>query len=1499
MLPFHSLVAAWFERRFAAPTPAQAAAWPAIASGRDVLVAAPTGSGKTLCAFLSAIDQLAREAATTGLPSETRVLYVSPLKALSVDIELNLARPLAEIGALFGAEGQGPVEITTAVRTGDTSARDRTRTTARPPHVFVTTPESLYVLLTSEGGRAQLRTVRTIIVDEIHALVSDKRGAHLALSLERLDALVTGGGGARPQRIGLSATQKPIEEVARFLVGAGRELPVVVDEGHQRPLDLSLWVPGAPLEAVLSSDSWLEIYDELARLIGEHKTTLVFTNTRRMAERITRFLAERLGEDAVTSHHGSLSRELRHDAEQRLKSGKLRALVATASLELGIDVGDVDLVCQIGSPKRIATLLQRVGRSGHHVGGTPKGRIFPTTRDDLVECVALVDCVRRGELDRVTVPSGPLDILAQQVVASLVPEDLLADDLYERVRRAHPYRDLSRDAFDGVVRMLRDGFSTERGRRAAFVHEDTTTGRLHARRGARLAAMQNGGAIPDTFDYEVLLQPSDTRVGSVHEDFAIESSQGDIFQLGNTSYQILKVDPGVLRVADAKGQPPTIPFWIGEAPGRSRELSEAVSRLRQLVVDRAISEGDRGSACEEGAARGGSVGAGPSKEFARTWANELGVPAAATEQVVDYLLATKVALGLIPTQSQLVVERFFDLQGGMHLVFHAPYGVRFNRAFGLALRKRFCRSFNVELQAAAGEDALVLSLGPTHSFPLEEVFSFLGARSARDVLVQALLDAPLFQTRFRWNASRSLSILRRRGARKVPPRFQRMDADDLLALCFPDQVACLENIAGDREIPNHPLVTQTIEDSLHEAMDVELLLDVLARIEAGSLTCHARDVTEPSPLAHEILTARPYAFLDDAPLEERRTQAVLLRRFSSAESASDLGRLDPEAIERVVEESWPDPRDPDELHDALGVYVALTECEGLELEARAGRELFASLLAAGRAERIETEGGALWTAREHAPLVAARAVDDDALVEVVRGRLELLGPTTEGEIARALGIEPSRARQGLLLLEARGFVLRGRYRPGAVDGGREEWCERRLLARIHRLTLARLRREIEPVSVATYVDFLGRFQSAAPGAERRGAQGTLAVIEQLAGYPVAARAWEESILPRRVRGFVSAELDQLCFDGLVTWRAVPRETSGPIATTPVWLLPRDADEPWITLRSRLDRQPTGELGRGLYVRGSTVNQPTNSAAVGDAAAVLGGGALGADALRVRAALERGGATFFADLGRAAGLLPTQVEGALRELVARGLVTSDGFSGLRRLITPSSQQNRRPAHRRSVGAPPSLLGSGARREGPSGRFSLVRPGLVGADELLPSDVRPDELGERVERSDEERLIAVAWQLLRRWGIVLRRVLEREHDVPPWRQLVRVYHRLEARGEIRGGRFVSGLSGEQFALPEAVAELRRARREGPVAEPIVLSAVDPLNLAGILTPDARVTSAPQNRVVLWGGEYVASVEGRNWSVLSAGTERDLSPLAPLLRGIVVPGPVVGVVPGDSHL
>ncbi len=1398
---FHPAVAGWFSRSFPAPTPAQAAAWPLIRVGRSTLVAAPTGSGKTLTAFLAAIDGLVQQGlAEGGLADATRVLYVSPLKALSNDIHINLEEPLAGITAELARLGLPALEIRTAVRTGDTPQAERNAMRKRVPHILVTTPESLYVLLGSASGREMLADVQSVIVDEIHAIAGNKRGSHLALSLERLEALCN-----RPLvRVGLSATQKPIDAVARFLVGVERPCEIV-DIGHGRARDLALEVPPVPLEAVMSNDAWALVYDRLAALAGEHRTTLVFVNTRRMAERTTRHLAERLGAEVVAAHHGSLAREQRLSAEQKLKRGELRVLVATASLELGIDIGDVELVCQLGSPRSISAFLQRVGRAGHQVAGVSKGRLFPSSRDDLIECAALLDAVRRGELDTLKIPHAPLDVLAQQIVAEVACREWEEEALLQLFRRAMPYAAVDDATFQALLRMLAEGYTTRHGTRGAYLHRDLATRSLRGRRGGRLTALTSGGTIADNADYAVLLEPQGLNIGTVNEDFAVESLAGDVFQLGNTSYRILKIESGRVRVEDAQGMPPSIPFWLGEAPGRSDELSFAVARLRD-EIDRRLAEG----------AAVGRVDLSPAIDWLT---GTLGLAETAARQIVEYLARARSALGALPTQQRLVMERFFDESGGTQLVIHSPYGSRINRAWGLALRKRFCRTFNFELQAAATEDAIILSLSTSHSFPLAEVWRYLHSASAEQVLIQALLDAPLFGVRWRWIATTALALPRMAGGRKVAPQLQRMKSDDLLATVFPDQVACLENIVGEREIPDHPLVRQTLDDCLHEAMDSEGWLALLRRMEGGEVELLARDLPAPSPLAMEILGARPYAFLDDAPLEERRTQAVLARRWSDPESADDLGALDPEAIAAVREEAWPEARSADELHEALTALGCIAEAETAAQPQWS--EWLAELARGGRATRMEVaHDRVLWLPLER--LMLLRAVyplapfqphlqapggydqpieEEAALVELIRARLSGFGPLPVALIARPLALPASAVAAALVRLESQGYVMRGRFSAGAVE---EEWCERHLLARIHRYTVKRLRREIEPVERVDFMRFLADWQHLSATTRMQGREALATVVEQLEGFQAAAAAWEADLLPARLKDYGGTWLDELCRSGRIVWTRLAgrlRASTGPVRGTPIVLLPRRQLPAWYALASDA---PAPELS--------------------------------SRAQRVLECLNAQGALFFDELQHDAHLLRSELEDALGELVAVGLVNADSFAGLRALLAPASKRSR--TARRSRGG--AFIGG----MDDAGRWALVRKSGAGEEEA------------RTPAFDAEALEHIARVLLRRYGVVCWRLLAREADwLPPWRDLLRVYHRLEARGEIRGGRFVAAVAGEQFALPEALGLLREVRKRPLTGEMLAVSAVDPFNQLGTLLPGSRVPALAANRILFRDGLPVA--------------------------------------------
>ena len=1219
--------------------------------------------------------------------------------------------------------------------------------------------------------------------------------------------------GDRLQRIGLSATQNPIRSVADFLAGAAADAKpaaevAIIDAGHQRRRDLSLEVPGSPLEAVMSKEVWGQVYARLTELIAEHRTTLVFVNTRRMAERIARELTDRLGEQAVTAHHGSMAKELRLAAEQRLKRGELKALVATASLELGIDIGDVNLVCQIGSPRSIATFLQRVGRSGHAIGGTPKGRLFPLSRDDLVECTALIDSVRRGELDRLVMPDRPLDVLAQQVVAEVAAQDWPEAELYDRLRRAWPFRSLAREDFDAILRMLAEGFTTRRGRRGALIHRDAVNRILRGRRGARTTALTSGGTIPDTADYQVLLEPENLTIGTVNEDFAIESMAGDIFQLGNTSYRIQRVERGTVRVEDAKGLPPTIPFWLGEAPGRTDELSVAVSRLRAEIAAMLRSDSS-GTAARRwlveqvgvAAARGRSARRLSRRERFRSWLN--------ADAGCDRLRA--------------VLRR-----GGRHATRHS-LAVRQPPQSRLGIGAAQALLPQIQFRAAGGGDRGQYRPVADH------------------------------RTQFRTRGRRALPPFGERAQRAHPGDAGRADVHHALALGG-GRVACAPPLSRRQEgsaaalahaggrpgrggLPRSDRLRREFWSAsgrsltIHSPIRRSPIVCTRRWISRGWSGCCGAwssgkvrvvgcDLTEPSPLALEALSARPYAFLDDAPLEERRTQAVMARRWRDPESASDLGRLDPEAIAKVQSEAWPDPVNAEELHDALLWLGSLTEAEARA--ASGWSEWLEALARDRRVARLKAPQATLWIPAER--LVQFRAVwpeaklepeiappadqaeatwpRDEALTEILRGRLEGLGPVTPTALAAPLGLEADAIAPALAALERDGAILKGRFLAGVND---EQWCDRRLLARIHHYTVRRLRSEIEPVAARDFLRFLFAWAHVSEETRLEGPDALPAVLSALEGFEAPAKAWETEILPARLKGYQASWLDAQCLAGRTSWARLtpPAPANGrarhvsPVGATPIALIERRRTPLWMALAPSTGAAPMS----------------------GRAQAVL-------DALSAR------GALFFDELMEAARLLRPHLEEALGELVALGLAASDSFGGLRALLVPSGQ--RKPL-------------AGAKRRGRVLSFDIESGGrwaMINRD--APQNGGAEARDAAVEYA--------ARTLLARYGVVFWRLLTQEPGwLPPWRDLLRVYRRLEARGEIRGGRFVAGFSGEQFALPDAVGLLREMRRRPASGEWVSLSGADPLNLIGILTPGQRLSALTANRVVYRDGLPVAALTG----------------------------------------
>jgi ATP-dependent Lhr-like helicase len=1667
----HPIVQEWFLTKFGSPTEPQIAGWPAILRGDPTLISAPTGSGKTLSAFLVCIDKLLRSAIAGRLAAHTHVVYISPLKALSNDVQKNLEGPLAEIQQLAIARGYLCPEIRTGVRTGDTLTKHRTAMLKHPPHILVTTPESLYILLTAGKSRQNLTRIQTVIVDEIHAIADDKRGAHLALSLERLDALVCGenhlspgamltGLNTPPQRIGLSATQNPIERVAAFLTGVSssrissglqpqvstegtRQPATIIQVGQRRTLDLAIEVPSAELTAVTSTAMWDEIYDKLAALAEQHRSTLVFVNTRKLVEKISFELSNRLGEDAVAAHHGSLSRTLRLDAEQRLKSGEIKILIATASLELGIDIGSIDLVCQIATTRAVAVAMQRVGRAGHWRGAIPKGRFFATTRDDLLEQAALLRKMSAGELDRLEIPEAPIDVLMQQIVAAVGAESWHEAALYNILRRAYPYRNLTPAHYEELLALLHNGIENSRGRYGAYIMRDQVQGHLHARRGSRSIAISNGGAIPDTSIFAVMLQPENVQIATLDEHFAVDSSPGDVVLLGNTSWRIQRVDPsGKVLVEDAHGAPPSIPFWEGEAPQRTSVLSDGVSDLRAEIDTRTSNVTPatlqqhpyptQNPVISTGAQRSGETCSfdhhDPQSQLADTIAflqRECFLNDSAALQLITYIVNGRAALGAVPTKTTIIAERFFDEGGGQQLILHAPFGGRINKAWGLALRKRFCRGFNFELQAAATDNGINISLAEQHSFPLDEVFHFLTTLTARELLEQASIASPLFKNRWRWAAGRSLQLLRMSKGKRIAPQIQRTRSDDLLASVFPHASACPETMVGDIEIPDHPLVREVMKDTLTEAMDIEGLLEILQGISSGAIRTLAIDTPAPSLFAHELINAMPYAYLDDAGVEQRRARAVSTRSTFPDAATTGAGLLDQTAIDTVCAQLWPDIRDEHELHDLLLQLIALpiaflgldgasnepqpiasgtngepagvtfmttaSSSPSVELQSDSPAKtqhwplFFERLVQQGRAHCITlaedpTQQRApiqAWIATERLPEamllwpsiewssrpersrlceraverpVAASALTAQsepsatraaATLTLTQGWLQLLGPTTTAYLATLTHLSPRDIHQSLLTMEMQGIAMRGafEYAKPADDTPHEiEWCERRILKRIHRLTVGTLRKQVEPVTPVVFMRWLLDWHHLTPQTQRTGEEGVLAAIEQLEGFEAPAIEWERTLLSARIANYDPRWLDNLCLAGVLAW--------GRISPHPAWL-----STPTPTLSSRpkaqrsaaaaersavLDDDPSTNPGAPSSAKLLSSSSPALSSpalkGTGFSPSVQPAQQQGAlapegrlaprrvipttaapitfylressewlhhaltaksvdesiltqslspEAQAIRTLLRERGAAFTADLQRLSGLTKLQTTTALWELATAGLASADGFDQLRAMMdprrksadiaqTPATSLRKRAAARTTAGrwslfsepSTNSVISTegvavverpAARQGAPSSVTALSSPKVGSQDARAAATAAAIAAARRTDTA----LDAHARILLCRYGVLFRELLARESNAPKWRDLLPILRRLEARGEIRGGRFVSGPFGEQYALPEAVDSLRTARNKHAsraTESAITVAAADPLNLAGILVPGDRIPAIPGRKVSFLNGVTV---------------------------------------------
>ncbi len=1435
----HPITAEWFINKFGTPTEPQEQGWPSIVAGDATLISAPTGSGKTLAAFLVCIDRLLRQAIAGTLAPCTQIVYVSPLKALSNDVQKNLDTPLAEIQQLALARGYLSTQIRTAVRTGDTLPKERAAMLRNPPHILVTTPESLYILLTAGKSREHLRRVHTVIVDEIHAVADDKRGAHLALSLERLEALVCGenklspgafltGLSTPPLRIGLSATQNPIDLVASFLTGvhASRKPATIIQVGQRRQLDLAIEVPSDELGSVTSTAMWEEIFDKLAAHAQSHRSTLVFVNTRRLVEKIAFALAERIGSENVAAHHGSLSRNLRLDAEQRLKRGEIKILIATASLELGIDIGDIDLVCQISTTRAVAVAMQRVGRAGHWRGAIPKGRLFATTRDDLLEQAALIRKMRAGELDQLEIPPQPIDVLMQQIVACCGAEPWEEDALYSTLRRAYPYRGLTRQRFDELIALLHEGIESSRGRYGAYLLRDGIQRHLHPRRGARMIAISNGGSIPDAALFSVILQPEGVQIATLDEHFAVDSSPGDVILLGNTSWRIQRIEAaGRVLVEDAHGAPPTLPFWFGEAPQRTAILCDGVGELREQI-----------SAHTPNVPPGYISPAQLEVAAATAWLmEECGVCASGAQQLIVYIVTGRAVLGAVPSKTTIIAERFFDEGGGMQLILHAPFGGRINKAWGLALRKRFCRGFNFELQAAATDNGINISLAEQHSFPLADVFQFLTEQTVKELLEQAAIASPIFKTRWRWAAGRSLQLLRFSKGKRIAPQIQRTRSEDLLANVFPQAAACFETIVGDIQIPAHPLVDEVMQDVLQEAMDLEGLIEVLKGIKDGTIRCLAVDTPVPSQFAHELINANPYAFLDDAGLEERRARAVSLRRSLPESVLEEAGKLDQNAIDEIRRECRPDLRDEHELHDLLHSVIALPLHVLDTPEVRHWCIFYERLLQSGRTQTIDCAGITCWVATERLPAVRAlwnntelgtnSVTKVQALKQCVQGWLQILGPTTANAFARHLALQSAEVFQAFLAMEMQGLLMRGTFEHPKPSADHDiEWCERRILQRIHRRTLSTLRKQVEAVTPSVYMRWLLGWQHLAPQTQLGGEEGVLEALHQLEGFEAPAIEWERTLLPARVANYDPRWLDALCLSGAVGW--------GRISPHPAWFSGNQPIGDGVARPRRVI--PTNAAPITFYVRESADWLPHALAQQCVEEPKLQQ-ALSPEALQVRTLLQQRGACFSNDIQRILNLTRPQTQHALWELATAGLAAADGFDQLRTMMDP-----------RRKSAITEVPGKRATRSS-AGRWSLLSEELHAAPTAIEQARRTDAAIESAAR-----------MLLTRYGILFRDLLARESNAPKWRDLLGILRRLEARGEIRGGRFVSGFGGEQFALPAAVDSLRAARNRDCLAT-IAVAAADPANLAGIIIPGERIPAIPGKQVIYRNGSlHVESSE-----------------------------------------
>ncbi len=1482
LAPFQPATRAWFSSTFAAPTLVQAKAWQTIASGRNALVVAPTGSGKTLAAFLWAIDRLSLRAPRTVETLGVRVVYVSPLKALAVDVERNLRAPLAGIRAAAERLGLPPPAIAIGLRSGDTPARDRRRFGLDPPDVLITTPESLYLLLTS-SAREALRTVDTVIVDEVHAVAGGKRGAHLALGLERLDRLLD----APAQRIGLSATVRPLDEVARFLGGAA---PVeVVDARVEKPLEVSVVVPlddmtalggrsdvpsGAAPGKAPPPSIWPHVEANVLELVRAHRSTIIFANSRRLAERLCARLNELAGEEIARAHHGSVAREQRAQIEEALKAGRLPAVVATSSLELGIDMGAVDLVVQIEAPDSVASGLQRVGRAGHQVGGRSRGVIFPKFRGDLLESAIVAERMQQGAIEALRYPRNPLDVLAQQITAMVVMDDWTVDELERTVRRAAPFAELPRAALESVLDMLAgrhpsDAFADLRPR----LVWDRVSGRLTARAGARTVALTSGGTIPDRGLFGVfLVGERGSRVGELDEEMVYESRVGEVFVLGASSWRIEDITADRVLVSPAPGQPGKMPFWHGDAPGRPVELGRALGAFVRELAD----------ARDGGAARR---------------LEAAGLDARAAGNLLAYLDEQRVATGVLPDDRTIVLERFRDELGDWRLCIHSFFGARVHAPWAQAIAARVRGRFGVDLQMIYGDDGIVLRVPEGEDAAAAAALVF-DADDVEDLVVGEVGRSALFASRFRECAARALLIPKRRPGRRSPLWLQRQRAAALL------QVA--------RRHPSFAIVLETYRECLQDVFDLPALIELLAAIRSRAVRVVEVESEAPSPFARSLQLeyVRAFMYEGDAPLAERRAQALTLDRALLAElmgreelrellDAGALAELE-SRIGRLADDRK--AHDLDGTHDLLRTLGDLAEPEvaARHRDPAAVPALLAALEREHRALPVRIAGEERWIAAEDAgryrdalgtalpagvPPAFLEPVPD-ALAELVARHARTHGPFGAADVAARFAIGTAVAERALRALERAGRVLEGEFRPGA--SGRER-IDVEVLRRLRSRSLAALRREVAPAppdALARVTLAWHRIGGAGPRAT--GVEALWRVIEQLQGVPVPASALETQILRARLPAYGPALLDQLGAAGEIVWAG-----AGALG----------ASDGWIVLA--LTEQAPFLLPEAIDVELSPL------------------------AIRLLEVFGHAGALFFRQLAESVDAADDgELLLALWELVWAGRVTNDTFAPLRALLRHRPRKAESPSRRRRRGrerplsaidaaalqgslAVP-LLGRALAGAAPTAAPDAGAPAgpIAGSARGIATELAPFAAGSRrapadavpgpspggargdrsariappaaagrwsltIARAADPTRRAHAWamQLLRRHGIVTRGALAAERVPGGFTGVYPVLRAFEESGRCRRGYFVEGLGGAQFALPGAVDRMR-ALADDASAAAVVLAATDPANPYGAALPwpdrDAgdghRAGRKAGAAVVLVGGSLVLYVERGGHTLLS---------------------------------